>query len=161
MLLLRIIYVISVLFLLCFRARLIIDALWSPAEKGLASWLSFVMCNCEVLIFYWYPGSDVGLDLSIPDLCPLSYFKAVIEFFTKVRTNANEIHWHMAGVYGVLIVPMYSTVAKWSAEFKRERDSSEDDPRPGRPADVISQMIDCVERLVLNDDRIKVDELAS
>ena len=43
--------VISVLFLLCFRARLFIDALWSPAGKGLTSWLSFVMFNCEVVTF--------------------------------------------------------------------------------------------------------------
>ena len=42
------------------------------------------------------------------------------------------------------------------------RDSLEDDPRPGRPADVISQeMIDRVERLVLNNHQIKVAELAS
>ena len=53
-------------------------------------------------------------------------------------------------------------MAKWSAEFKRGRDSLEDDPRPGRPADVISQeMIDHVERLVLNNRLIKVAELAS
>ena len=51
MLLLWIIYVISVLFLLCFRVRLFIDALWSPAGKGLTSWLSFVMTNCEVVTF--------------------------------------------------------------------------------------------------------------
>ena len=38
-----IIYVIYFSFLLCFRTRLFIDALWSPAGKGLASWLSFVM----------------------------------------------------------------------------------------------------------------------
>ena len=25
------------------------DALWSPAGKGLTSWLSFVMSNCEVV----------------------------------------------------------------------------------------------------------------
>ena len=31
--------------------RLFIDALWSPAEKGLTSWLSFVMSNCEVVTF--------------------------------------------------------------------------------------------------------------
>ena len=31
------------LFLLCFRARLFINALWSPVGKGLTSWLSFVM----------------------------------------------------------------------------------------------------------------------
>ena len=38
-LLLWIIKVISVLFLLCFRVRLLIDATWSPAGKGLTSWL--------------------------------------------------------------------------------------------------------------------------
>ena len=37
-------------------ARLFIDALWSPAGKGLTSWLSFVMSNCELVTFqlvYW------------------------------------------------------------------------------------------------------------
>ena len=33
------------LVLLCFHARLFVDALWSPAGKGLTSWLSFVMSN--------------------------------------------------------------------------------------------------------------------
>ena len=46
-----IIYVISVLFLLCSHARLFIDALWSHAGKGLTSWLSFVMSNCKVVTF--------------------------------------------------------------------------------------------------------------
>ena len=41
----------SVMFLLCFRARLFIDALWSPAGKGLTSWLSFAMSICEVVTF--------------------------------------------------------------------------------------------------------------
>ena len=41
----------SVLFLLCFHARLFIDALWSPAGKELTSWLSFVMSNCDVVTF--------------------------------------------------------------------------------------------------------------
>ena len=50
-LLLWIIYVISVLFLLCFLARLFINALWSPAGKGLTSWLSLVMFICEVVTF--------------------------------------------------------------------------------------------------------------
>ena len=56
-----IIYVISVLFLLCFRARLFIDALWSPAGKGLTSWLSFVMSNCEVVTFQFGPLYFRGL----------------------------------------------------------------------------------------------------
>ena len=46
-----IIYFISVLCLLCFRARLFIDALWSPAGKGLTSWLSFMISNCEFVTF--------------------------------------------------------------------------------------------------------------
>ena len=65
-LLLWIIYLISVLFLLCFRAGLFIDALWSPAGEGLTSWLSFVMSKCEVVTFplvSWpIPGSGVVLD---------------------------------------------------------------------------------------------------
>ena len=39
------------LVLLCFHARLFIDALWSSVGKGLTSWLSFVMSNCEVVTF--------------------------------------------------------------------------------------------------------------
>ena len=50
-LLLWIVYVIPVLFLLCFRGRVFIDALWSPAGKRLNSWLAFVMSNCEVVTF--------------------------------------------------------------------------------------------------------------
>ena len=36
---------------LCFHARLFINALRSPAGKGLTSWLSFVMSNCEFVTF--------------------------------------------------------------------------------------------------------------
>ena len=32
-------------------SRLVIAALWSPALKGLTSWLSFVELNCVVVIF--------------------------------------------------------------------------------------------------------------
>ena len=39
------------LVLLCFHARLFVDALWWPAGKGLTSWLSFVMSNCDVVTF--------------------------------------------------------------------------------------------------------------
>ena len=40
-----------VLCLLCLCARLFICALWSPARKGLTSWLSFVVSNCEFVTF--------------------------------------------------------------------------------------------------------------
>ena len=52
----------SVLCLLFLCARLFICDLWSPAGKGLTSWLSFVVSNCEFVTFLWYPGSDVVLD---------------------------------------------------------------------------------------------------
>ena len=88
-------------------------------------------------------------------------FRAVIKFLTKEGAKAKEIHRPMADLYGDSS-PKYSTVAKWSAEFKRGQDSLEDDPRPGRPADFISQeMIHRVERLVLNNRWIKVAKLAS
>ena len=52
-----------------------ICALWSPAGKGMTSWLSFVVSNCEFVTFpigilcqIWY------LIVSIPDLCTLTYF---------------------------------------------------------------------------------------
>ena len=52
----------SVLCLLCLCLHLFICALWSPAEKGLTSWLSFVVSNCKFVTPYWYPGSGVVLD---------------------------------------------------------------------------------------------------
>ena len=33
-----------------------------PAGKGLTSWLSFVVSNCELSLSHWYPGSGVVLD---------------------------------------------------------------------------------------------------
>ena len=56
-------------------ARLFIDALLSPAGKGLIAWLSFVMSNC---VFVTFPRGILGqvwyLIVLIPDLWPLSYF---------------------------------------------------------------------------------------
>ena len=51
------------LVLVCFHACLFVDALWSPLGKGLTSWLSFVISNCDVVTFpYGILGSGVGLD---------------------------------------------------------------------------------------------------
>ena len=58
--------------------RLFIAGLWSPAGKGLTSWLSFVISNyvfvtfrCGILGQVWY------LTVSILDYCHLSYFVKV------------------------------------------------------------------------------------
>ena len=50
------------LVLLCLCARLFICALWSPAGKGLTSWLSFVVSAVSLSLSDWYPGSGVVLD---------------------------------------------------------------------------------------------------
>ena len=39
-----------------------ICALWSPAGKGLTSWLSFVVSSVSLSLSHWYPGSGVVLD---------------------------------------------------------------------------------------------------
>ena len=63
----------SVLCLLWLCARLFICALWSPAGKGLTSWLSSVVSTVShfpigILGQVWY------LIVSIPDICTLTYF---------------------------------------------------------------------------------------
>ena len=45
--------------MLCFYA--FVCALWSPAGKGLTSWLSFVVSGCEFVIFPLYPGIQLRL----------------------------------------------------------------------------------------------------
>ena len=59
------------LVLFCFHARLFVDALWSPAWKGLTSWLSFVTSNCDVEVVtfpFGILGQVWSLVVSIPDL---------------------------------------------------------------------------------------------
>ena len=75
----------SVLCLLCLCARLFICALWSPAGKGLTSWLSFVVSTVSLSLSHWYPGSGVVLDCIDPDLCNLTYLCPIIQFFIHVR----------------------------------------------------------------------------
>ena len=40
----------------------LICALWSPAGKGLTSWLSFVVSTVSLSLSHWYPGSGMVLD---------------------------------------------------------------------------------------------------
>ena len=37
-------------------------SLWSPAGKGLTSWLSFVVSTVSLSLSHWYPESGVVLD---------------------------------------------------------------------------------------------------
>ena len=59
-------------------SRLPIAALWLPAGKGLNSWLSFEVLNCVIVTFPFGILGQVWYSIvSIPYLCPLSYFHTV------------------------------------------------------------------------------------
>ena len=73
-------------------SHLFIAALWSPAGKGLTSWLLFVMFNCAFVTFpygildlVWY------LIVSVPDLCHLSYLNAYATSNMVVWASASTI----------------------------------------------------------------------
>ena len=63
-------WVFSVLCLLCLCARLFKCALWSSAGKKLTSWLSFVVSYCEFVTISLISWVRCG----ILDLCTLSKF---------------------------------------------------------------------------------------
>ena len=67
------------MFLFClvfamFCAHLFICASWSPAGKGLTSWLSFVVSSVSLSLSHGILGQVWYLIVSIPDLCNLTYF---------------------------------------------------------------------------------------
>ena len=70
----------SVVCLLCLCARLFIFALWSPAGKGLTSWLSFVMSNCE---FVTFPSGILG---QVWYLYRFPIFAPLLTFILILRT---------------------------------------------------------------------------
>ena len=84
----------SVLCLLCICARLFICALCSPAGKGLTSWLSFVVYNCEFVTLQFVSL----LIVSIPDLCTLTYFKSnmIISLLISAVLIAEFLERHMS-----------------------------------------------------------------
>ena len=83
----------SVLCLLCLCARLFICASWSPAGKGLTSWLSFVVSYCEFVAF---PIGNLGqvwyLIVSIPNLCTLTYFELVLWHMYEYVVRTQKFH---------------------------------------------------------------------
>ena len=47
---------------LCLHARLLVDALWSPAGKELTFWLSFNCLIVTLSLSHWFPRSGVVFD---------------------------------------------------------------------------------------------------
>uniref|UniRef100_A0A8D2LRM9 Mos1 transposase HTH domain-containing protein n=1 Tax=Varanus komodoensis TaxID=61221 RepID=A0A8D2LRM9_VARKO len=85
---------------------------------------------------------------------------AVIKFLTKQGKSQNIIHKEMVAIYQDS-APSLSTVQKWSSEFKRGRESIEDDPHSGRPVTATTkENVKKIEKLVMEDARIKIKMLA-
>lgn len=87
--------------------------------------------------------------------------RAVIKYLVKKGLNATEIKNDMQEVLGES-APSYRVIAFWSSQFKRGRESIEDDPRPGRPVSCTTdQNVKKVEDLILRDRRIKLWQIAT
>ena len=77
--------------------------------------------------------------------------RAVIKYFCKKGMPPKEIHEGFMETLGKES-PSYSTVKKWAAEFKRGRESVEDDGRSGRPKDATTnENVKVVHTLVMCD----------
>ena len=89
------------------------------------------------------------------------WHRGVIKYLQKKGLIPKDIHTDMVDTLGD-DAPALSTVKKWAAEFKRGRESLEDDPRSGRPATATTQEnIDRVHHMVMDDRRLSVNQIAN
>ena len=87
--------------------------------------------------------------------------RAVIRYLGFKNLSPKDIYEDMVTTLGEG-APSYSMVKKWAAEFKRGRQSLEDDPRPARPATVSTrESIDKIHDMILGDRRIKQRYIAT
>ena len=85
----------------------------------------------------------------------------VIRYLQKKGLPTREIHADMISTLGDDALAL-STVKKWAAEFKRERESLEDDPRLGHPSTPTTQEnIDRIHQMVINNRRLTIIHLAN
>ena len=71
--------------------HLFIAALWSPAGKGLTSWLLFVMLNCVFVTFACdILGQVRYLIVLIPDLCRISYIDCCFVVLNTVNHSEKQ-----------------------------------------------------------------------
>ena len=88
-------------------------------------------------------------------------YRAVIEFLTLESKQPAEIFERLTRAYGDS-APSYATVKRWNLEFRRGRQSLEDDPRPGRPVEAVhDETIKAVERCVMANRRLSVSQIAT
>ena len=87
--------------------------------------------------------------------------RGIIRYLHLKGLSPKEIHEDMVITLGD-DAPSFSTVKKWTAEFKRGRESLEDHPRSGRPPTASTpEMVDKIHDLILADRRINVCYIAN
>lgn len=86
--------------------------------------------------------------------------RAVIKYTCLKKLTPKEIYEDMSTTLGES-VPSYTTVKKWVAEFKRGRESIEDDPRSGRPmTSTTEEKIRKICDHILTDRRLTIRDIA-
>ena len=89
------------------------------------------------------------------------YWRALIFFFTEKRFNATETEKELKEAHNGK-APSYSTIARWSSEYKRGRRSIQDSPKTGRPADIgTEENITRVQKMIEKDPRLTIDQIGA
>ena len=86
-------------------------------------------------------------------------YRGVIKFLSKEGLAPAAIKQRLDGMYGEAS-PSYSTVKEWAKQFRLGRESMEDEPREGRPVEVVTEEnIRHIEEEQLSDRRLKLKEI--
>ncbi|GFG32800.1 hypothetical protein Cfor_06313 [Coptotermes formosanus] len=86
--------------------------------------------------------------------------RVVIKFLSKERLAPAAIKQRLDGICGEAS-PSYSTVKEWGKHFCLGRESVEDEPREGRPVEVVTEEnIRHIEEELLSDRRLKLKEIS-
>jgi len=87
-------------------------------------------------------------------------YRAVIKFLSKEGLVPAAIKQRLDGVYGEAS-PLYSTVKEWAKQFCVGRESVEDEPREGRPVEVVTEeIIRCIEEELQSDRWLTLKEIS-
>ena len=87
-------------------------------------------------------------------------YRTVIKFLSKEGLAPAAIKQRLDGIYGEAS-PSYSTVKKWAKQFHLRRERVEDEPREGRPVEVVTEEnIRCIEEELLSDRRLTLKEIS-
>jgi len=85
-------------------------------------------------------------------------YRAVIKFLSKEGFAPAVIKQRLDGVY-VEASPSFSTVKEWAKQFRLGTESVEDEPREGRPVEVVTEE-KSIEEELLSDKRLTLKEIS-